>query len=243
MNRAIGKNIDHGLAAMSVLDGALRMVMPNPSARQILGLEGISEKLCEPLGWFLWLAKAQGVHSLELLEADATGRSCFLIRFFPFLTGHAFNCLSGEERHLRRSELFDATGTPVQSDGRELDPELFAVGTFSLAWHGSREGSLEVVLTSMPGWTRTVSWALYDTLVSALCHHLRFSALRGKSVLAWDNQSWCVHCELASDMDEAHRTGLTANSFHKDGLDPWLNPAWWQPECLGISLHNVEYPE
>ncbi|SFJ85973.1 hypothetical protein SAMN04488082_108108 [Desulfomicrobium apsheronum] len=219
------------------------MVMPNPSARQVLELEGISEKLCEPLGWYLWLANAQGVHSLELLEADAEGRSCFLIRFFPSLAGHVLNCLSEEEKQLRQSELFDATGTPVQSDGRELDPELFAVGTFTLARHGNGEGSLEVVLTTMPGWTRTVSWTLYDTLVSALCHHLKFSALRGESVLAWDNQSWRVHCELAPSNEVSRKAGGATSILQEEWQDPWLNPVWWQPECLGISLHDVEYPE
>lgn len=243
MDRKRVTNVDHGLAAMSILDGALRMIMPNPSARERLGLKGVSEKLCEPLGWYLWLKNARGVYALELFEAGADGTARFLMRFFPFTTGNCFHCLSEEERRIRRSELFDATGAPVQNTGRILDPELFAVGVLSLVRPAGGGKGLEIALASMSGWTQDVSWQLYDVLTSALCHHYRLSALQGESFPAGDDQPWGVRCVLVRNGDESSRTSATKTLSTQVPSDPWLNQFWWRPENLGISLRDVEYPE
>lgn len=243
MDRKRVANVDYGLAAMSLLDGALRMIMPNPSARERLGLKGVSEKLCEPLGWYLWLKNAGGVYALELSEAGADGTGCFVMRFFPFATGNYFSCLSEEERQIRKSELFDATGAPVQNTGRILDPELFAVGVLTLARPTGGDNALEIILTSMSGWTQAVSWQLFDVLTIALCHHYRLSALQGESFPAGDEQPWGVRCVLVQNGDESPRTSATQTLSTQERPDPWLNQLWWRPESLGISLRDVEYPE
>ncbi|UTF51189.1 hypothetical protein NLA06_04670 [Desulfomicrobium sp. ZS1] len=242
MNKTLVKNIDDGLAAFSLFEKALRVIVPNPSAREILGLKCISEKLYEPLGWYIWLEESQGVYALELLDA-ATKKGRFVIRFFPFTDGKLFNCLSEDEQRVRKSKVFDFTGTPDQCSGLNFASELFVVGVLSLVWHGNVENGLEISLESIPGWARYVSWKLYDVLINSLCHYYGISAKNGNVSDDCKNNPWRVHYVFTKCIDKEQEICNVHLSSLYSNLYPWLNPIWWSPKNLNICNLNVDYPE
>ena len=226
-------NIDQGLWAMNMVDGALRMAMPNPSARQAMGLNGVSEKLYEPLGWFLWLDNAPGPYALELLDAQTRGRSLFLVRCYPAPDSPLFSLLSEKERCLRCSPRFDDTGTPVQEDCVEPDSWMFVVGALGLTpKHGDTASGMRVELLTDPGWTQSASWRLYDFMVCLLCHHHGLAAHGAESVHGAQEIPWQLCCDLAPGAGKAPSRPV-----------PWSNPLWWRPHCLGITACGVEYDD
>jgi hypothetical protein len=228
------RNLDPALAATAVVDRALRLAAPNPSARATLGLEGVSEKLHEPLGWFFWLKGAQGPFALEMMRAgEPLGMGVYLIRSFPRPGSPDHECLSIQERNLLASDAFDQTGAPVQAGAHPLAPQIFAVGVMSIIpASGGPEAGLDMELVSRPGWTRSAAWRLFDFLACLLARHYALAARAAECEESEDGESWRLTCAF-----EDTAAGESPPS------SPWFNPAWWRPSGLGISDLNVEYPE
>ena len=223
---------DDGLEAIEIVSRALRLALPNPSARAVLGLKGLSEKVHEPLGWYLWINQSPGPYALELVEADGQGGGLFLVRCFPGPDSPDWERLSQDEQDLRASDRFDETGTPTQDLPREMSPDLFAVGLLELApKEGDPDQGLRATLVSRPGWTRRAAWRLFDCLVCALCHHHGLAARQAASSGGQGEEPWRLQCALAP----------ASQGPAPQPSGAWFNPAWWQPKSLGIETSQVEY--
>lgn len=232
MGSGLINNADKGLTAIRIIGGPLHMVLPNPSARTVLGLKSVSEKLYEPLGWYFWLEKFPGAYSFELIEDELPAENRFLMRYFPTVDDPMFSALSEEERTLRQSSLFDNTGTPAQSEGPMFDPELFSVGVVDLRTSSAGpEAGLNLSLVTRPEWTRDTAWLLFDFLVCMLCHYYGLAMHHANQKDILEENLWMLHCH----MEPSAGCGLGAESRE------WLNPIWWRPEGLGITNADVEY--
>ena len=123
-----------------VIDTALRTIVPNEAARQLLRLKGVSEKIVGLPGWYFWFSDFPGAFQLELMRAETgspissvSGRmqteGSFRIKFYPLPTDRTlFNTFSAYERLIRETEYFDSTGTPEISMIDDLPETLFCVG-------------------------------------------------------------------------------------------------------------------
>jgi len=228
------RNMDPDLAAVGVVDKALRLMTPNPSARAALGFEGVSEKLHEPLGWLFWLRGGPGPFALELMRTGrAPGSGVYLVRCFVAPESPDHGRLSELERRLLASAAFDQTGSPVQANAVSLAPDLFAVGVMSITPDPEGpEAGLILELFSRPGWTRNAAWRLFDFLACLLALHYALAARTVECEESEDGESWSLTCSFGDRAAGA-----------PPPPSPWFNPVWRRPSSLGVSYLDVEYPE
>jgi len=201
----IQENVDPWLNIQGLFDASFRTLFPQAGLCRQVGFTGISERLSDPPGWFLWLSGAAGAYSLELAAARVLRsngfRSCvgtWAIRYFPDVDDRSMIWLSAEERALRMTPSFDATGTPAFPDMQRVCGGLFLSGFLDVAWHGG-DDSCEFRLRAATGlpprpdmgspppvWNRDgrreqdwlASWTLADKLLLAFGLHQRAAPLR-----------------------------------------------------------------
>lgn len=127
------------LLAHRAVESLLMVLFPDGNARRAIGFHQISRIPDDTLAWYLWTDDRPGAYQVELAEsaladpAPAATRADLVVRYFPALDEPAYATLSPTERRLRRSDVFDGTGTPRERHRAELDPGLFVCGVLRLA--------------------------------------------------------------------------------------------------------------
>ena len=109
-----------------------------PAIREELGIRHLSQVWTELPSWYLWLVDIPGAFMLEMrggAQFNSSGTDCQgavgVLRYFPPSDRTA--ALSGEERQLLASGVFDQTGTPHWESLAGLSgSELFVVGNFEM---------------------------------------------------------------------------------------------------------------
>jgi hypothetical protein len=106
--------------------------------RRMLGLQGISQIWSSNPQWYLWLQDAPGTYCLSFMEGDvvhADGNDLYEGRFalkcYPHVATAGYAGYAAEERLLRQSDHFDATGTPRFEIAATLSDSLFVVGSIT----------------------------------------------------------------------------------------------------------------
>lgn len=220
--------------AYQTVEALLMALFPDGNARRAIGFRQISRLVDDRLAWYLWTDDRPGAYLLELSEApppapeagdaaeDSAARADLLLRYYPHPDEPAFADASPVERRLRRSALFDGTGTPTPLGRQEIDPALFLCGVIRLAALPA-PGPAGVVmallaqtewrevverpdgphlLRRLPGWA--LSFPLFDKLVlaQAYVHRLVPAAARAGRLdgMAWAraaDHTWSVRPEPA----------------------------------------------
>ena len=131
----------HGAAdpvdlAEALIAPVLGLVCSNADLRRRVGLKGASRRADGWPAWYFWFAGASGAHELVLVPPvshDDAGPSLeFAIRYFPHPDESAFASFAPVEQAVRRSTLFDATGTPAVDGFEAIEPSLFHVAMLTV---------------------------------------------------------------------------------------------------------------
>lgn len=269
------QNIDPYLAVYAAFDSVFRMVFPMPEARRMLGFKAISERREEPCGWFLWFDECPGVYSMELAlaehmdDGDARGSvGIFVLKYYPGLDDPCLASCLHDELVLRRSDVFDHTGTPTLDGMRCIGEDQFVIGFLDvMAWHGG--GGYEFRLRSTeasnydplsedvperdgrsPVWR--LSWQLVDKLITAFCNHYRLPPA-DVAVQRQDGAvprtrymlSACLGChgvldELLPLLKIQRLTPHELAGFVQD-FDRWINPDWWLAANFRFNTEGVDF--
>ena len=222
---AVFESSPFGLAYQAV-EALLMALFPDGNARRHIGFRQISRLVEDRLAWYLWTDDRPGAYLVELSETPTDHawrgpvRADLLVRYFPDPDEDVFATCSPVERRLRRSPLFDATGTPTLRGRAEIDPALFLCGVLRLSSLPTASGLVLAVLSqtewrevaerrdgphilrSLPGWDLT--FPLFEKLVlaQAYVHHLMPAAARAGRLdgMAWvraRDHSWSARPDPA----------------------------------------------
>jgi hypothetical protein len=156
------------------MDGLLITASWVERLRGELGLKGVHQVWGEVPAWYLWLADPPGAYCLEMVDVsrldDNLISSMYALKFYPALDGELLQALSAEEKDIRQSAHFDATGAPAFDTRHEIPADLFTVGVLALTMDPDQEWGLytitalsdrrqvertndgEALLDSLPGW-------------------------------------------------------------------------------------------
>jgi hypothetical protein len=133
--------------AHGIVEGAFSLIFPDPQARLRLGLRAISRAGHGGMAWYVWTAERTGAYEIALVPdfpADAAGGAVLALRYFPDPDEPAFQDFSTVEQAVRRSSLFDRTGTPAFDQADALDPALFCIGSLVLVPQGEERFTLRL---------------------------------------------------------------------------------------------------
>ncbi|MBL0291027.1 MAG: hypothetical protein IPQ15_10285 [Betaproteobacteria bacterium] len=133
--------------AHGIVEGAFSLIFPDPQARLRLGLRAISRAGHGGMAWYVWTAERTGAYEIALVPDfpdDAAGGAVLALRYFPDPDEPAFQDFSTVEQAVRRSSLFDRTGTPAFDQADALDPALFCIGSLVLVPQGEERFTLRL---------------------------------------------------------------------------------------------------
>ncbi|MGB8528006.1 MAG: hypothetical protein WCD75_14420 [Rhodoplanes sp.] len=122
--------------AEALIAPVLGFVCSNGDLRRRVGLKGASRRADGWPGWYFWFAGVPGAHELIFVPPvdrdDAVPSVEFVIRYFPHPDESAFASFAPVEQAVRRSTLFDATGTPAVDGFEAIEPSLFHVAMLAI---------------------------------------------------------------------------------------------------------------
>jgi hypothetical protein len=130
-----------------IVEGAFSLVFPDPQARDRLHLKAISRAAHRGMAWYIWTTHRAGAYEVALigdLADDARGSALLALRYFPDPVERVFGRFSALEQQVRRSSLFDGTGTPAFATAEWIDPEQFCIASIVLSPQGSERFTLRV---------------------------------------------------------------------------------------------------
>ena len=99
------------------------------------------------MAWYIWTAERAGAYEIALVPEvpdDVTDGALLALRYFPDPGEQAFRDCSAVEQAVRRSALFDRTGTPAFGQAEALDPALFCIGALVLTPQGDERFTLRL---------------------------------------------------------------------------------------------------
>jgi hypothetical protein len=142
--------------AEALIAPALGFVCSNADLRRRVGLKGASRRADGWPAWYFWFAGVPGAHELVLVPPvgrDDAGPSLeFAIRYFPHPDEGAFASFAPIEQAVRRSILFDATGTPAVDGFEAIEPSLFHVAMLTVR---SSPGLIDLEFSAQDYWLET----------------------------------------------------------------------------------------
>lgn len=198
----------------------------SPRIRRLANLSRLSQVWIEVPAWYLWLEEHPGAFMLECIGAGELGWEggpCrvgnFSVRYFP-PAGAAHVVVTKTECTLRKSRVFDETGTPVL-DHLDLirKRNYFAVGELSALFPSG--GGVFFHLRENDGLTPAAG--LLDALVRMYSYYLRTPP-----ALWTEGEGW----QAVSFPPAHHPHGGHA----KQPLPLWQEMACVQPESEATSL-------
>jgi hypothetical protein len=198
----------------------------DPSIKDELGIGQMSQIWIDVPAWYFWLKDVPGAFMLEALEGrtlqpfndEASGALSVLsaVRYFPHPDEKSFGAFSPEERSLRTSALFDATGTPRFEEIEKVRNRFFHIANLECIFGGGNAWTAFLldappllnsalsggVERSLPAWETSV--ALFDTMIRMFTYYLRRPPLAHADALTGKG---CEKLCLALFSD-SNRTGL-----------------------------------
>lgn len=122
-----------------VIEGAFALLFPDPELRHRLRLRAISRAADGSLAWYLWLDGRPGAYELALAAEEfgaADDGVLLALRYFPHPDELVHRRFALAERRVRRSSVFDATGTPAFGRAADLQPHQFLIAAIALEPQG-----------------------------------------------------------------------------------------------------------
>jgi hypothetical protein len=223
-------------ALMKPFDVALRLTALNGAARELFGLEGVSEKIVGRPGWYLWFSDLPGAYQLELVRAVAPVRmlsgedakpdrfaGAYAIKCYPSCDdAQLLGSFSTYERIIRQSEFFDATGAPDIAVVEDLPDSLFVVGTLEI--ESFPKGNELALLLDAP--ERGVTYVSQSQILAGPDGNPLLtikSGSRDRNVPAWD-LSWRLLDRLLKILLSAYRAQPDSARFVESmGFSYWVN--------------------
>jgi hypothetical protein len=219
---------------MGVFDTALRTIVPNEAARQLLQLKGVSEKIVGLPGWYFWFSDFPGAFQLELIGAETRSPSSsvssviraegsFRIKFYPLPTDATlFNTFSAHEKLIRETEFFDSTGTPAISMIDDFPETLFSVGNLNQTV-SENPRQLTLTMEAPDRWVTHVTQGL--TVLGSDGQPFMFlgPGAQDRNVPAW-TLSWYLTDRLLKILLLSYRTRPTSVSVREQaGSSFWID--------------------
>jgi hypothetical protein len=148
-----------------------------PEIKQLTGIRMLSQIWIDVPAWYFWLHDVPGAFMLEAdtggaIESDGIifDSVVFKVRYFPPPGSDPMATLTDREKQLRKSDLFDTTGTPVY----EL-LDVVRQGCFecaSLEFHFSCSDDTMIMLLGAPRTSHEVGNTSRENLCTALYESL-----------------------------------------------------------------------
>ncbi|MBZ0154849.1 MAG: hypothetical protein K8I29_01370 [Alphaproteobacteria bacterium] len=229
-----------------------------PDIREDIGIQGLSQVWIDTPAWYLWVKGRPGAFMIETVESGCleegnivADSGLMAVRYFPSPGEEVFRDFSPGERALRKSSLFDITGTPRFEGVKRVRAGLYHIANLECLF-GNRSQWMSLILdaplllTQPPGEfgatpaadtteateraipAYALSLALYDTLVKMFTYFLRRTpAAHGDAVIEDGRER--ISCSFFSrtDCSGIERFLSSYTGVHMDSsLRKNVKPEW-----------------
>jgi hypothetical protein len=148
-----------------------------PEVKKLTGVSMLSQIWIDVPAWYFWLHDVPGAFMLEAVKGDAMesdgitfDSAVFKVRYFPPTGSDNLDTFTERERHLRNTDLFDSTGTPVYDLLNVVREGYFEYAT--LEFHFSRSDDNVIMVLSVPRAGNRVGKTSRESICTALYESL-----------------------------------------------------------------------